>query len=54
LHAWDLACALGEAYQPEKPDMILDGLDTWLGLPRTGDNPWPRILELSGRDVAAK
>jgi uncharacterized protein (TIGR03083 family) len=54
LHAWDLARALGGTYQPEKPDMILDGLDTWLGLPPTGDDPWPRVLNLSGRGIAAK
>ena len=49
LHAWDLAVARGETYRPENPEVILDGLRVWLGLPVVAGDPWSLVLQGSGR-----
>jgi uncharacterized protein (TIGR03083 family) len=53
LHAWDLARALGMAYRPALPDLVLAG---WrAGVPQlpvilVGDeDPWRALLQASGR-----
>jgi uncharacterized protein (TIGR03083 family) len=51
VHAWDLACALGETYRPADPQAVLAG---WLsGVPqlplRADDDPWLAVLRSSGR-----
>lgn len=51
VHAWDLACALGEPYRPADPEAVLAG---WLaGIPHIAvvpdDDPWLSVLKSAGR-----
>ena len=51
VHAWDLAQALGEEYEPRDPETVLAG---WLvGIPHVevvaDDDPWISVLRSAGR-----
>ncbi|TDC45974.1 hypothetical protein E1281_29015 [Actinomadura sp. KC345] len=50
LHAWDMARAVGEPYQPRDPDLLVSAWHWGVPhLPLSSGDPWESVLRSSGR-----
>lgn len=50
LHAWDMARAIGETYQPRDPDLLVSAWHWGVPhLPLAAGDPWESVLRSSGR-----